>query len=195
MLPVHKWCAAAVELSLLQRVAGITEDLCSSNSIVVCRRIEDLLKKLQVFRMAHSREECVKFFNDADTDGDGYLSYDEMSVMLKANGFKGTEKELKGFFEAADTSGDNLISLDEYLAVMGQVPESVTKEAMMRRVFRSFDKDGNGVIDRNEFKAIFDEMGRDLSEDELKRSMTMIDTNADGRIDYEEFIAYFFGSK
>lgn len=69
------------------------------------------------------------------------------------------------------------------------------REAMMRRVFHSFDKDKNGVIDRKEFQAIFEDMGKCLSEEEIKRSMDMLDTNQDGTIDYEEFIGYFFNQK
>lgn len=35
----------------------------------------------------------------------------------------------------------------------------------MRTVCRSFDKNGDGKIDKAEMKAVFDELGRNLSDD------------------------------
>ena len=62
----------------------------------------------------------------------------------------------------------------------------------MRRVFKSFDKDGNGVIESCELKTAFEEMGRHLSTCETERMMSLMDKNQDGVVNYEEFIEYMF---
>ena len=38
----------------------------------------------------------------------------------------------------------------------------------MRRVFSLFDKDGNGEIDRKELRQVFNEMGREFSDEEVQ---------------------------
>ena len=37
-------------------------------------------------------------------------------------------------------------------------------ESALRRVCKSFDKNGDGTIDKTEMKAVFDELQRDLSD-------------------------------
>jgi Ca2+-binding EF-hand superfamily protein len=134
-----------------------------------------------------------KFFDDADKDKSGFLSQEELVAALRKNGYKGTDDQIKAMFNSVDFSGDNKISLDEYLAAMGQVPPKEHKAATMRSLFRSFDKDGSGSIDRSELDAVFKEMGKSFTDDELKRMIQLADKDATGTLEYEEFIGYVFG--
>ena len=67
------------------------------------------------------------------------------------------------------------------------------REARLRSVFREFDKDGSGVIDRAELDAVMNELGSDFSDDELQRMIGLADKDASGTLNYEEFITYVFG--
>ena len=42
-----------------------------------------------------SREEFVAFFNEADTDGSGDLSLEEVIAVLRKNGYKGSDGQIK----------------------------------------------------------------------------------------------------
>ena len=53
-----------------------------------------------------------------------------------------------------------------------------------------FDRDGNGLIDRNELKLVMQELGEKLSEEDIDEMIEEADTNNDGFIDYEEFAHY-----
>ena len=67
------------------------------------------------------------------------------------------------------------------------------REARLRSVFRDFDKDGSGLIDRAELDAVFNELGQDFSDDELQRMIQLADKDESGTLNYEEFISYVFG--
>jgi Ca2+-binding EF-hand superfamily protein len=134
-----------------------------------------------------------KFFTEADKDNSGFLSQDELVAALRKNGYKGDDAQITKMFASVDFSGDNKISKDEYMAAMGQVPPKEHKAATMRSLFRSFDKDGSGSIDRSELDVIFKEMGKSFSDDELKRMIQLADKDASGGLDYDEFIAHVFG--
>ena len=63
----------------------------------------------------------------------------------------------------------------------------------MRSVFRKFDKNGDGSIDKSELHEVFKEMGRVLSQNEIDRLFKMCDADGSGSLNYEEFIAKVFG--
>ena len=53
-----------------------------------------------------------------------------------------------------------------------------------------FDRDGNGMIDRDELKVVMKQLGEKLSEEDIEEMIQAADKNGDGMIDYQEFISY-----
>ena len=70
------------------------------------------------------------------------------------------------------------------------------EESNFEESFRKFDKDGNGVIDRKELRAmihhLYQQGGRTRkpSDTEIAHFMKMADIDGDGKIDYEEFVLF-----
>ncbi len=58
-------------------------------------------------------------------------------------------------------------------------------------VFKSFDRDGSGSIDRAELTRLLEALGQDLPEEELAVALEVIDINHSGRISWEEFKAWW----
>ena len=56
-------------------------------------------------------------------------------------------------------------------------------------VFRLFDKDGNGSIERDELALVLTSLGMAVSDGEIDRLMNAVDTNNDNTIDFDEFVA------
>ena len=67
--------------------------------------------------------------------------------------------------------------------------------AAMRRIFNTFDVDGNGSIDKGELKQIFAEMGKVFNDTEIEKMMSIADEDDSGTLEYEEFITAMFGSQ
>ena len=70
------------------------------------------------------------------------------------------------------------------------------EESNFEESFRKFDKDGNGVIDRKELRAMIHHLyqlggrTRKPSDTEIAHFMKMADIDGDGKIDYEEFVLF-----
>jgi len=64
-------------------------------------------------------------------------------------------------------------------------------EAELRQKFESFDTNGSGGIDADEFKALVESLGVQLSEEHLHTAFLAIDVNCNRRIDFGEFSAWW----
>ena len=61
----------------------------------------------------------------------------------------------------------------------------------LREAFDYNDRDGDGRIQLDEFSAMLDELEADMSDKEIEIGFKDIDTNDDGLIDFEEFVAWW----
>lgn len=62
----------------------------------------------------------------------------------------------------------------------------------MRQLFREFDKDGSGAIDRAELDAVFKELGKTMPQKDIDRIIELADKDKSGTLDYEEFMKQVF---
>lgn len=130
-------------------------------------------------------------FRSLDKDNSGHLDFKELEILLQKMGVRSK----MSMFQSMDHDGDNKVSIGEFLLTLGiGTPEEI-KEANMRSLFRGFDKNGDGNIDRSEIDAVFKEMGKTMSSSELQRCQQLMDKDGDEKVDYEEFMEYFFNRK
>ena len=61
----------------------------------------------------------------------------------------------------------------------------------LRNRFESVDRDGNGAIDEPEFGQLLDALGVGYDAAQVSSAFTSIDTDADGKIELEEFRAWW----
>ena len=65
------------------------------------------------------------------------------------------------------------------------------KGVSLERLFRSFDTDGDGAIDHDEFKSGLLSLGATVSQSQLDDLLMILDTDGDGTVDYQEFARWF----
>ena len=58
-------------------------------------------------------------------------------------------------------------------------------------IFRVYDRDGSGSIDRQEFSRLLEALGSSPSEDELAVALDVVDANHSGKISWDEFKAWW----
>eukprot|EP01080_Neovahlkampfia_damariscottae_P011615 gene11615-4857_t len=63
------------------------------------------------------------------------------------------------------------------------------KIEVMKAMFKAFDRDGNGFIDRDElYKTMNDDLDVPITRQEVEDILQEADVNRDGKISYEEFV-------
>ena len=130
-----------------------------------------------------SRLQLCSVVSEAQVDPmDGTVDYVEFSrhaAAVIANLFDPRQlQERAKVVKRADLQPVQLMSPDDQRLV----------EEGLRRMFQKNDVDGNGVLDRVEFRKCLQETELGLERRDIKMLMAAADENGDGFIDYDEFI-------
>ncbi|KAM7498883.1 hypothetical protein LguiA_023297 [Lonicera macranthoides] len=155
-------------------------------------RAMNKLKKLALKVIAEnlSSEEIQglkSMFTNMDTDNSGTITYEELKTGLARLGSKLTEAEVKQLMEAADVDGNGTIDYIEFItATMHR--HKLEREEYLYKAFQHFDKDNSGFITMDELESAMKEYGMG-DEATIKEIISEVDTDNDGRINYEEFCA------
>lgn len=61
----------------------------------------------------------------------------------------------------------------------------------LKKIFKHFDEDGNGRIDRKEFSRLMDALGADMNDQEKIIGFDEVDLRGTGTIDFDEFSSWW----
>ena len=89
---------------------------------------------------------------------------------MRALGFEPRKEEIKKLVSDADKDNSGKINLDAFLHIMAsKMSEKDTKEEILK-AFRLFDDDETGKISFENLKRVANELGENLTDEELKVS-------------------------
>lgn len=135
-------------------------------------------------------------FQKYDTDGSGRLGKKEVLTLLKDDlGLK--EDQAQAQYMLMDKDGGGDMSFDELRVWLrsGQgfsnIDNSSRYYVLQKAIaeFKKYDKDGNGTIDKEEFKSLMRSLGYS-DESQFDNAMRGLDTSGDGKISFTEFLAW-----
>ncbi|KAL5998606.1 Calcium-dependent protein kinase 15 [Asimina triloba] len=128
-----------------------------------------------------------QMFKNMDIDQSGTITYEELKTGLSKLGSKVTEAEVKQLLDAADADHNGSIDYMEFVtATMHR--HRLEKDENLYKAFQFFDIDGSGFITRDELKQAMTAYGMG-DEATINEIINDVDTDHDGRINYEEFVA------
>ena len=90
-----------------------------------------------------------------------------------------------------DTDGNGSISFDEFLALMARKMRDTDSDEEMVEAFKVFDRDQNGLIQKDELKKVMEILGEQVTNEEIEEMMIIADPDGDNAISYEKFLACF----
>ncbi|KAL3738242.1 hypothetical protein ACJRO7_019723 [Eucalyptus globulus] len=155
-------------------------------------RAMNKLKKvaLKVIAENLSEEEIMglkAMFKSMDTDNSGTITYEELKAGLPKLGTKLSESEVKQLMEAADVDGNGTIDYLEFITATMHL-NRVEREDHLYKAFEYFDKDKSGYITMEELEHALKKYNMG-DEKTIKEIIAEVDTDHDGRINYDEFVA------
>ena len=78
-------------------------------------------------------------------------------------------------------TGDTVIDFNEFLEMMAKH----TSHYGLKEAFNAFDKDNDGYINEEDFRHVMNNLGENVTDEELADMMKHADTDDDKKINYE----------
>ena len=136
-------------------------------------------------------------FSKYDKDGSGRLEKKEVLAMMGDLGLD--EKQAELCFMMLDKDGNNNVSEKELMDWLRagegyKVVDDPNRYSFLRRVadaFKRYDKDGSGVIDKNEFRALLAAVGKDwrsCDDSVIEKALSVVDKDGSGTVSFTEFL-------
>ncbi|RDX84294.1 Calcium-dependent protein kinase 29, partial [Mucuna pruriens] len=154
-------------------------------------RAMNKMKKLALKVIAESLSEeetkgLRQMFNNMDTDGSGTIKFEKLKSGLSRLDSQLSESEIRQLMDSIDVDKNGTIDYCEFFAATMD-RHKVEKGENLFKAFQYFDKDDNGYITRDELKEAITEhqMGDEAAIDEV---FDDVDSDKDGKINYDEFI-------
>merc|ERR1712054_588583 len=124
-----------------------------------------------------------------DTDGSGSIDAAELGTAMTALGFNPKKSEIDKIVRDMDKDGDSTIDMEEFFVMLAEKMNQKDDKEELMKGFAMFDDDGTGKISFKNFKRVATEIGETLTDDQLKAILAEADTDNDGEISPEEFMA------
>ena len=156
-------------------------------------------------------DEAGAVFDSLDDDGSGELEYAELNTMLRKNVHgdavkrrlaraKDVRDDSRGAKHTLKNSNKNYagaklaalpdmvkLSADSGVSIAEQLAEIMAENSVkLIDLFREWDEDGDGHVDKKEFRKAVAALGYDVPNKDLDAVFATLDVSGDGAVDYNE---------
>lgn len=136
--------------------------------------------------------EVEKTFNRFDANGDGKISTEEFSGVMKALTADTTAEEVGHMMTEMDTDKDGFVNLHEFATFCkGETdPFAATEdggEKELKEAFELYDQNHNGLISASELHVMLTRLGERCAVKDCARMIKSVDSDGDGYVNFAEF--------
>ena len=88
-------------------------------------------------------------------------------------------------------SRSDQVEFVEFARVMAETYFRKYSVEELQAVFRKFDQDSSGYIQKHELGRVFEKLGRAYSDEQIEKMVRSLDVSGDGQIGFDEFVKLF----
>lgn len=134
------------------------------------------------------RAEIEEAFRLLDIDGDGLITTHDIKIALRSIGFEPTKKEILHMISDADATADGVINLPLFMKMMTKKRDEMNPDDEIKRAYHLFAEPDSKGISAADIKRIAQELGENLTDEEIRDIIEEADRDGDNIISLEEFI-------
>ena len=166
-------------------------------------------------------QELKTLFEDADGDNNGFLDRREFAQLFESvkEEFRLSDHDILDIMAEADENDDGVIEYQEFVPIALDIIESIMTtrsfdedqadkyeqaervlhgmnqielEQLLESIFNEADSDGNGFLDRAEFKRCLQDESLGLTRREINVVLSQADQLSEGVVTYHTFLPFIF---
>mmetsp|Transcript_3734 Transcript_3734/g.9655 ORF Transcript_3734/g.9655 Transcript_3734/m.9655 type:complete len:927 (+) Transcript_3734:73-2853(+) len=120
--------------------------------------------------------------------GDGTIGTNDLGTVLRSLGQNPTDAELQDMINEVDADGNGTIDFPEFLSLFARKMKDTDAEEDILEAFKAFDSSGDGFVSVDAIRHTMCNLGEKLTDDEIDEMMREADVDANGQVNYEEFV-------
>merc|ERR1712048_450892 len=140
-------------------------------------------------------QEVKDAFDLFDTDSSGAVSVQELVEAMQSLGLEQKNEAVFNMIKEIDTDGSGELEFAEFLEMMTARLTNKTPRADIERVFKLFDNDRTGEISLDNLKRVANDLGEEVSNEELQEMVQRNDVDKDGAWTLDDFYAVMTSNK
>ena len=133
-------------------------------------------------------EEYERAFKLFDKNGNGKISANELSVVLKSLNHNVRDREVSDMINEVNGLETGEISFETFLSLMESKLENINLEEELREAFRVFDNNNSGYISSARLKHVMECLGEDVTAKDAEDMIREADIDKDGLVNFEDFV-------
>ena len=127
-------------------------------------------------------------FNVFDKDNDGSITIKELRTAMRSLGYNPSAEELQDLIREYDKDDSGTIELNEFMKLMTNKIKEQEEVNQLIEMFEVFDRNGDGLLSKDEIKNLFDSINEEISDEILEEFIKEADLDNDGKINFQEFV-------
>ena len=152
------------------------------------------VKRTDVSELTESEKQEIREAFEMFATEPSYLDLSQFKVAMRALGFIPAKKEAKTLMARVNDGDSQTIDFNQFQLLMAEKMFERNPKVEIEQAWELFDKDEDGNISFEDLKAITDELGENLTEQELLDMIKEADRTKKGMICKEDFIRVLYKS-
>ncbi len=133
-------------------------------------------------------QEIKEAFDLFDTEGRNEIDAKELKVAMRALGFEPKKEEVRKILSDIDKNGEGVIKFEDFAEIMTSKMLERDPVEEMKKAFMLICEEGHDKITLKSLKKTAEELGENMTKEELQEMLEEADRDGDGEIGEEDFI-------
>lgn len=129
--------------------------------------------------------ELKKVFESHDAEGTGGIPVSKLGAVMRSLGYELTDSNLQNILGPAKRTS---LTFSEFITMIAKDVLAENTEEEFEKVFKVFDRNGDGFVSCAELRHAMTTLGQKLSTEDVDEMIRAADKDAKGKLTFDEFV-------
>ncbi|TKS75462.1 Centrin-2 Caltractin isoform 1 [Collichthys lucidus] len=142
----------------------------------------------QIKLTEEQRQQLMEAFNVFDKEAAGKIDVWAIKVVIQALGYEPSKEEIKRILATVDKDDTGRIDFEGFVTIMAFKMAEPDSDEEITKSFRLFEDSRTGVIEFDDLKRAAEELGENLTDEEIKEMIHGADPNKLGAVTKRQYL-------